>query len=132
MIKKILITFSIFLLVYLIILTTYNYTIYEQKNKYNSLVNDCLLNKNLDDELILKINSFGKGFECVIENKSKCVVIDEIQIKIGLFLNGKGDTINLTLTDNIDVSSIGSIRVEDVENDSLVVIQSMVKKILLN
>ena len=132
MIKKILIYFSIIFLVYLIILTTYNYTIYEQKNEYNSLINNCLLNKDLDDELFVKINSFGKGFECVIENKSKCVVIDEIQIKIGLFLNGKRDTINFTLTDNIDVSSIGSIRVEDVENDSLVVIKSTIKKILLN
>ena len=119
--KFLIVIFSIFL-IYLTNLITYNYTMQTTKSDLVDFIKNCDLKENLNSHLKVSLITRQEGFRVLVSNNSKCFSVNELQLNIKSYNKGVQDTITLNIKEKIDPKFDIDINVNEIENDSLILI----------
>jgi hypothetical protein len=109
-------------LVYLTNLVTYNYTIQATKSDLVDFIKNCDPKENLNSHVKVSLMTRQVGFRVLVSNNSKCFSVNELQLNIKSYNKGVQDTITLNITEKIDPKFNIDINVNEIENDSLFLI----------
>lgn len=128
--KKNILLFTITLLTNII---TYNYTNDTITKKYSSIINNCFsVDNSIDSNILVELVKKNKGFVCNIINKSECFSIRNVILEVEYFKKSKKDTLTLNMLEKISPKYDASVYVNDIDVDSLKLINYSIKTFELN
>lgn len=102
-------------------------------NRYQAdQITNCFHSSRSDSDIV-EINSSvkEKGFGCEIINHSACYRLDELIVEIAFSHKSVIDTLKLTTTKSIDPLHSGYILIEEIEVDSVIILNYSIKKVNL-